>query len=181
MALLLHDKKVIFFTPGKCSSTTVSKILTEQAGAQLFIGPQGDWRKIANLDYLDSCGKHTMECPYVAKHWKKYVFYRNPFDRFISLWKHYCKHTTNDVRFETFVEMMEKEKTNPNLWFYNWKMDEIIRSCSKDTGIIQHNDLGMVNMILASDYEFPIMNATIHDNWWTYYTPELYRRVHELA
>ncbi len=178
--LLIPEKRVVFYTPPKCSSTTVIKALTEQANAQLVHGPQGPW-KVAGVDFQDSVGKHSVCVPWNVKNWKKYIFYRNPFDRFVSLWKHYVKHTTNDVGFEAFIDMVEGMVGYPQHWFYTWRMSDIINEAPKDAGIIQHNDLGMINKILESDYTFPIMNATVHNDWFTYYTPEFYRRVYDLA
>lgn len=178
--LLIPEKRVMFYTPPKCSSTTVISVLTQQAGAQLVHGPQGPWKK-EGLMYTDSVGKHSVAVIWNFKNWKKYIFYRHPFDRFVSLWKHYCKHTTNDLSFEAFVDMVESQVGDPGMWFYTWRMRDIIEEAPKDVGIIQHNDLGMVNKILETEYVFPVLNSTVHDNWYTYYTPELYRRVYDLA
>ncbi len=179
--LLLPEKRIIFYTPPKCSSTTIINVLTREAGARLEHGPQGPWKIIGHFNYRDCTGKHTVIEPWISRNWKKYIFYRHPFDRFISLWKHYVKHTNNDVSFEAFVDMVEENVTDIGLWFYTWKMGDIINDAPKDCGIIQHNDLGMVNKILNTNYTFPVLNSTVHDNWYTYYTPELYRRVHNLA
>jgi hypothetical protein len=184
--IIIHPKQILIFTPNKCASTTVISALKENLKDDfgLVLGPQGPWKEYGIDNVKDSVGKHSVVTPFEARTYKKYLLYRNPFDRFVSLWKHYCKYTSHEVDFSTFVGMVEKWKIDKNhaMWFYTWRMDEIVKEAGYHVGLIHTTRINEdLNKALGTEIEFPTLHATVHEPWHTYYTPELYRRVLELA
>jgi hypothetical protein len=183
--IAIDSKQVLIFTPHKCASTTVREMLEKHLGkdAKMMMGPQGPWRQHGIDTFKDSVGKHSVVTPYNARNYKKYCLYRQPFDRFVSLWKHYVRYSNHDVEFPSFVTMAEQWKASNNLamWFYLARMEDIVREAGHDVGLIHHNRLEVLNTILGTNIEFPVLHSTDHEPWHNYYTPELYRRVLNLA
>ncbi len=183
--IIYQEKQTIVLTPGKCASTTVRKTLEKELGQEVSfcIGPQGQyWRQYGIDSYKDSVGKHSVCIPYMAQTYKRYILYRPPFDRMVSFWKHYCKYSSHEVDFSTFVGLVEQWKKNndKNMWFYTWRMDDIVREAGY-CGIIHYNNLNQLNELLGTNINFPVLHSTTHEAWQSYYTPELYRRVLDIA
>jgi hypothetical protein len=180
MALILSDKKILLLTPNKCSSTTINETLIKELGAQLVLGPQGPWRK--HQGFEDEIGKHSVVIPYIAKYWKKFIFWRNPFDRTVSLWRHYCKYSQHEIAFPHFIELVEGwRKEPPKMWFYCWRMSEIIEEAGPGIGVIEHNDFDTLNRVLNTTIKFPHLHKTEHGPWQSHYDPELMRRAYNIA
>lgn len=183
--IIYHPKEVVIFTPGKCASTSVRLTLLKEVteGIEFVIGPQGYfWREHGIDSYKDSVGKHSVSTPFNARNYTKYILYRQPFDRFVSFWQHYCKYSKHEVDFPTFVSLVEKWRAEPvkDMWFYTWRMDEIVKECGQ-CGLIWYNQLNTLSDILGIKIDFPKLHDSVHEPWETYYTPELYRRVLEIA
>jgi len=178
--LLLNDKKILIFTPNKCASTSVTETLLKM-GAVMVLGPQGPYKSFDCDSFDDGVGKHSMCVPYWCKNWRKFLIVRNPYDRFISLWRHYCKYSDHEVGLEQFISIVEGFKKNPPKgWFYTQRMDDFIRQAPSDTELIDTTQLGALANILSID-EFPKLHTTEHGDYRTYYTPALYRKVYDLA
>lgn len=181
MALMLWDKKILILTPSKCSSTTIRTTLCTELKAQAILGPQGPWREFH--DFPDNVGKHSAHVPFDARNWQKYMMWRDPFDRFVSLWKHYCKYTSDNLSLERFTDLVIKWRNSgePLNWFYWWKMSYFVREAGPKVGLIRHNDFDTLNRVLGTEIVFPKLHSTDHDDYWSYYTPELMRRVSNVA
>ncbi len=108
------------------------------------------------------------------------MMHRDPLDRFVSLWKHYSRFTKKDLSLTEFVTYVEVHQSNPNMWFYTWKMKDMIEEFNPN-GLIGHSNLEQLNSLLGSNISFPRLNATEHEHYMKYYTPELMRKVLDLS
>lgn len=177
--LSLKDKKIIIFTPNKCASTTVNETLTKELDAQIVLGPQGPWKELG-FTYDDCIGNHSTFVPFWGRNWTKVMLVRNQYSRFISLWGHYCKYSDNKVGFVRFIEIIESMDIQKN-WFYRRRMSDFINEAPKDTHLVDVEDLNSLNFLLETNITFPKLHTSEHDDYKSYYTPQLYRRVHDLS
>ena len=73
--MLVHKAmRLVIITPPKCG--------TKSAEHEF---PKWGWEVVANSE---GC-PHEVEVPDYALGWRRYMFVRNPYERAISLWKHY--------------------------------------------------------------------------------------------
>jgi hypothetical protein len=178
--LLLNAQKILIFTPNKCASTSLNETLTGKMNAQMILGPQGPWRQ-HGFDYDDCIGKHSMFVPFWCQNWEKWLIVRDPYDRFISLWKHYCRYHEHDVDLEHFIGIVTQYKMNPPKgWFYTQRMRDFIDQSPQGTRIVDVKDLNILAQRLGLE-SFPKLHTTEHEDYKSYYTPELYRRVYDLV
>lgn len=178
--IALEDQKILICTPNKCSSTTVSLTLIRDHKAHMICGPQGYWKKYS-LNYHEPIGKHTcFNNPCLFLGYKRVMIYREHFDRYVSLWKHHCRHHKKEISFPDFISFVEENANNPNNWFYNWKMRDMIEEF-KPEELIPFDQLEQLNSFVGSPIQWPQFNRTDHDPWQNYYDPSLYRRVHVLS
>ncbi len=124
--VILPDRHVVIITPPKCGSTSIHTYYQERGGIWC-IGPQGDKQEI---------DKHTVHVPFQFKDYRKYVVIRNPKDRFLSLYYHYCRWDLN-VDYHRYVTAYEM---NLLQWFYQWTIADLVKPLLSDYELIDIED-----------------------------------------
>jgi hypothetical protein len=127
--IALLDKKLLILTPPKCGSTSLHTYLCQHVDSVFIIGPQLDGR-------ID---KHTGRIPFDFRNYKRYLVVRNPYTRFISLYKHHL--LFNQYKsVDEFIKTYHKNPFNQNIsdvykiQFNYWKLENLSQ-CLKDAGI----------------------------------------------
>ena len=106
--LINNDKKILFCIFPKSNCTIISKIFYD------YIGLTEEWEKYSNWvhDYSDNIYIKLNK----FENWNKYkdylklVFIRNPYDRAISGYIHYCKYNiiNKNISFYQFINKYEE-------------------------------------------------------------------------
>lgn len=177
--LLLNELKIVIFTPNKCGSTTLNETLCGKGIGQMVLGPQGPYVK-HGFTYNDCIGKHSMFVPFWCQDWRKILITRNPYDRFVSMWRHFCRYHKQEIEFPEFVDrMIPKFRTEaPANWFYTRRMRDFIEESPPETELFDVSEFDKLAKVVGVD-SFPKLHATEHMDYKEYYTPSLYRKAYD--
>jgi hypothetical protein len=181
--IALEEQKIILMTPNKCASSTLHEVFCHSPWNGLYvIGPQGPW-KSCGFNAINVIGKHTTELCWEHKEWKKYIVIRDPFDRFISLWKHYCKYHDVDVTLEQFVDLVVSWQGPEyyKMWFYTWTIRDYLFNAPENVITIKQEILQNELEKIGLKTELPKLHSSEREPWQTYYTPHLYNIVSQLV
>ena len=145
--IALPDKKLLILTPPKCGSTSLHALLCQQENSVFIIGPQLDGR-------ID---KHTSRIPFDFRNYKRYIVVRDPYTRFLSLYKHHL--LFNDYEpIDDFIKNYYKNSFNQNITSaYKikcnyWKLENLPQ-CLEEVGIGH-------NMLLLNESEIESEDLT---------------------
>jgi hypothetical protein len=157
--IVLPEKKALIITPPKCGSTSIHQHFAKEG--VFVIGPQGD---DGDID------KHTNKIPFDFRDFKKYIIVRNPIDRFVSLWNHYCQ----------WIKICPLWVYQENLfsasWFYRWTLNhydvpgaECLRLENIDQEL-QSRGLTDRNLPVLNQANTPLLSTKrdCPDYWWFY-------------
>lgn len=109
--ILLPSHNLILITPGKTASTSLrAELASVVPDIILLHGPQGN-----NTDYNKHTAKVPEALPESMRNPAVAVITRNPFDRAVSLWKHFVRHGKREITFPDYVDQV---LTNDQRWWF---------------------------------------------------------------
>lgn len=165
--ILLPRLNLVIITPGKTASTALrAELKQQQHGAILLHGPQGggaDYHK--HTPHVPLALPEGMRSPQVA------VTVRNPFDRAVSLWKHYCRYGDRKVSFRQFVEQVLTN--HGSWWFFRFTIADTLEGSHFDHIIRVESLLSDLQGLGINIKHLPVRHS--HD------TAEPYRRYYDQA
>lgn len=131
----------------------------------LLHGPQGN-----GTDFDKHTAKVPLALPVPMRDPTVAVICRNPFDRAVSLWKHFVRYGKRDVTFEWYVERILT--STDRWWFFRFTIMQTLEGTHFDK-VIRFESL--LNDLQSLGVELPTLQKRHMSNasqaWDTFYTP----------
>ena len=124
--ILIPKLNLVILTPGKTASSSLRLEMSKRKyGAILLHGPQGE-----GADYNRHTPHIPESLPEGMKDPKVAVIVRNPYDRAVSLWKHYRRYTDREISFAEFVDSILTAADS--WWFFRFTISQTLEGTRFD-------------------------------------------------
>lgn len=173
--ILIHDMFIAVMTPPKCASNTIHAVLRAMPwNGETFSGP--------NSSGPETMDKHMNFWPHESLRYKKVVSIRNPYNRMVSLYLHYCSRKSGrglpSPSFKEYSEWVSTGSPVVENW-YSWNLSRWLEEVDFEhvirTEFIQE-DLKTLGISVAS---IPLLNRNYRaQRYIDFFTPEIMEIVH---
>lgn len=158
--ILLVEHRTVILTPPKCGSVSLYDALRMPPWNGLMVVQQ-------HHGVLD---KHGMELPNEALDSRVLLVIRNPYDRLVSLWHHFCRietyHGRGCLPFDAWVGRMLDGKLG---WMESTSIVDLVGSTKYDT-LLSCELLEDRLKGCGIEAQLPRLNRSYRKNWRGYYS-----------
>lgn len=193
--VLSDEKKFLFIHIPKTAGTSIQHVLEPYGVTEPLAYSRGLERYITvehqfppHLRYADAAAALTVD----LRHFFKFTFVRNPWDRLVSMYEYFRKDTQHAMHrrcvscsFEEFVDDVAAGRAT----FDTMNQIEYVKP---PAGLGPLDFIGKVENIAAdfafvcrkigiANAELPVLNATRHDHYRSYYSEPLKKKVEALC
>ena len=168
-------ESIIFVKKPHCAGTSF----------QILLENKKYYRKKIRLLFSRQLEEYKQKYPDIFKKAFKFSIIRNPWDKFISSWKH---SGFRRLSMENLLDNLPADKRKTNWWHIVLQQSKILLD-ENNKLLVDHlirfenleNELGkLFEKLGLPPVKFPHKNKTKHKPYWEYYTDETRKKVEEL-